>query len=150
MATGLDTEAARQVRVVFGRLNRALRPTEAGLAAGLTPTRAIVLLSTDRHGPVRLAEVAEREGLNPTLLSRTVASLADAGLITRSADPGDRRSAWLEVTAAGRDLAEQIRDQRTQAVEDALAQLSAEERRLVEAALPALEQLAERLQGSGS
>jgi DNA-binding MarR family transcriptional regulator len=149
MATGLDTGAAQRVRIVSGRLARALRPTEAGLAAGLTPTRVIVLLSTERHGPIRLAEVAEREGLNPTLLSRTVASLTDAGLIARSADPADRRSAWVEVTDAGRALAERIRDQRTAAVDEAMEQLSASERASIEAALPALEQLAERLHGGG-
>ena len=146
MATGLDTQTAQRVRIVSGRLARALRPTEAGLAAELTPTRVIVLLSTERNGPIRLSEVAESEGLNPTLLSRTVASLADAGLIARSADPADRRSAWVEVTDAGRELAQRIRDQRTASVDHALAQLSAEERRSIEAALPALEHLAQRLQ----
>jgi DNA-binding MarR family transcriptional regulator len=146
VATGLDTQTAQRVRIVSGRLARALRPTEAGLAADLTPTRVIVLLSTERNGPIRLSEVAESEGLNPTLLSRTVASLADAGLIARSADPADRRSAWVEVTNAGRELAQRIRDQRTASVDHALAQLSAEERRSIEAALPALEHLAQRLQ----
>ena len=39
-----------------------------------------------------------------------------------------------------------IRDQRTASVDHALAQLSGDERRSIEAALPALERLAERLQ----
>ncbi len=146
MATGLDTQTAQRVRIVSGRLARALRPTEAGLAAELTPTRVIVLLSTERNGPIRLSELAESEGLNPTLLSRAVANLADAGLIARSADPADRRSAWVEVTDAGRGLAQRIRDERTASVDHALAQLPADERRSIEAALPALEHLAQRLQ----
>lgn len=146
MATGIDTETAQRLRIVFGRLSRALRPTEAGFAADLTPTRVAVLLNTVRNGPVRLAEVAAQEGLNPTLLSRTVASLADAGLVTRTADETDRRSAWLDATLAGHELARQIRSQRTQAVEAALSQLPEPDRKLVEEALPALEQLAKRLQ----
>ena len=145
MATGVDTETAQRLRMVFGRLARRLRPTEAGLAADLTPTRVAVLLSTVRNGPIRLAEVAEQEGLNPTLLSRTVANLAQGGLLTRTADASDRRSAWLDATPAGRVLARRFRAQRTQAVQAALAQLSGEDRELVEAALPALEQLAEHL-----
>jgi DNA-binding MarR family transcriptional regulator len=149
MATGVDTETAQRLRMVFGQLARRLRPTKAGLAADLTPTRVAVLLNTVRNGPIRLAEVAEQEGLNPTLLSRTVANLADDGLVTRTADEADRRSAWLDATPAGRELAERIRAQRTQAVQVALEELSPQERTLVEAALPALEQLAQRLHEGG-
>jgi DNA-binding MarR family transcriptional regulator len=145
MATGVDTETAQRLRMVFGQLSRRLRPTEAGLAADLTPTRVIVLLNTVRNGPIRLADVAEQEGLNPTLLSRTVAHLAQAGLVTRTADESDRRSAWLDATPAGRELAERIRAQRTHAVQVALEELAPENRKLVEDALPALEQLAELL-----
>ncbi|HWE60005.1 MAG TPA: MarR family transcriptional regulator [Solirubrobacteraceae bacterium] len=145
MATGVDTETAQRLRVVFGQLARRLRPTEAVLAANLTPTRVSVLLNTVRNGPIRLAEVAEQEGLNPTLLSRTVAHLAQDGLVTRTADQSDRRSAWLDATPAGRELAERIRAQRTHAVQVALEELSAQDRELVEAALPALEQLAAHL-----
>ena len=149
MATAVDTETAQRLRMVFGRLARRLRPTEAGLAADLTPTRVAVLLNTVRNGPIRLAEVADQEGLNPTLLSRTVAHLAQDGLVTRTADESDRRSAWLDATPAGRELAQQIRAQRTHAVQDALAELAAADRELIEAALPALEQLAERLHEGG-
>ena len=145
MATGVDTETAQRLRMVIGRLARRLRPTEAGLAADLTPTRVAVLLNTVRNGPIKLAEVAEQEGLNPTLLSRTVAHLAQDGLITRTADENDRRAAWLEPTAAGRELAQRIRAQRTQAVQEALEGLLPADRELIGDALAALERLAERL-----
>jgi len=131
--------------MVFGHLARVLRPTEASLAANLTPTRVAVLLNTVRNGPIRLSEVAEQEGLNPTLLSRTVANLAQDGLVTRRADEADRRSAWLDATPAGRDLAQRIRAERTRAVEAALAELPPEDRARIEAALPALEELAQHL-----
>jgi DNA-binding MarR family transcriptional regulator len=140
----------QRLRIVVGRLARVLRTTEAGLAADLTPTRVAVLLNTVRNGPIRLADVAEQEGLNPTLLSRTVANLAQDGLVTRTADDLDRRSAWLDATPAGRELAADIRSQRTQAVEAALARLSTEDRKLIEEALPALEQFAEHLQRHGT
>ncbi len=145
MAAAVDTETAPRLRAVLGRLNRALRPTDAGLAADLTPTRVAVLLSTVRQGPIRLADVAEQEGINPTMLSRQVAGLAEGGLITRTPDQDDRRSAWLEATPAGVELADRIRAQRTHAVEIALQQLSPQERRSIEAALPALEQLSAEL-----
>jgi DNA-binding MarR family transcriptional regulator len=149
LATSVDTETAQRLRMALGRLARVLRPTQASLAADLTPTRVAVLLNTVRNGPVRMAEVAEQEGLNPTLLSRTVANLAQDGLVTRSADESDRRSAWLDATAAGRELAARIRAERTRAVELALAELGSEDRSLIEAALPALEALAQHLHEAG-
>ena len=145
MPTKIEMETSQRLRAALGRLSRLLRPTEAGLAAGLTPTRVAVLLNVVRAGPVRLAEVAEQEGLNPTLLSRTIGHLVDDGLVVRTTDPTDRRSAWVEATADGRKLAQRIRRQRTAAVEAALAQLDADDRRALETALPALERLAEAL-----
>jgi DNA-binding MarR family transcriptional regulator len=149
MATGTDSNTTQRLRIVLGRLARALRPTEAGLAADLTPTRVAVLLNTIGSGPIRLSELAAQEGLNPTLLSRTVAHLAEGGLVVRTVDQFDRRSAWVQATQAGREVAEAIREQRTQALEQALGQLSAEDRCSVEAALPALERLAKRLRREG-
>ena len=145
MAAGVDTETAQRLRVAVGRLARVLRSTEASLAADLTPTRVAVLLNTVRNGPIRLSEVAEQEGLNPTLLSRTVATLAQDGLLTRTADESDRRSAWLDATAAGRELAERIRAERTRALDIAMSELTHEDRVLIEAALPALEELSHHL-----
>jgi DNA-binding MarR family transcriptional regulator len=142
-----ETNTAQRLRIAVTRLSRRLRSTEAGLAADLTPTRVAVLLNTMRNGPVRLADVAEQEGLNPTLLSRTVGNLSDAGLLTRRADAGDRRTAWLELTPAGRKLAVAIRRERTAAVQQALDLLSEEDRASLEAALPALENLSQALEG---
>jgi DNA-binding MarR family transcriptional regulator len=106
-----------------------------------------VLLATVRRGPIRLSELAESEGINPTMLSRVIADLGDAGLLERASDEGDRRAAWVKATAAGKRLSERIHRERTAAVDAALSQLSDSEQRLIEQALPALEQLAERLKG---
>ena len=145
MAQAVEVDAPARLRIAVMRLARLLRPTDAGNAAELSPTRVAVLLNAVRNGPVRLSEVAEDEGLNPTLLSRTVAWLAEAGLVSRRADPDDRRSAWLEPTEAGIKLALRIRTERTASVEAALDALSDTDRLHLEAALPALEALAEGL-----
>jgi DNA-binding MarR family transcriptional regulator len=84
-------------------------------------------------------------GVNPTMLSRAIGQLVDAGLVQRSSDRTDRRSAWLEPTAAGRRLAEQMQTERTAALEVAMEGLQEDERQLIHAALPALEQLARQL-----
>jgi DNA-binding MarR family transcriptional regulator len=144
-APSLDVDTAARLRVAIGRLSRRLRTTAAGAAAGLTPTRISVLLSVVREGPVRLSALADSESLNPTMLSRVIADLVEAGLLARTSDDGDRRAAWVEATAAGRKLAERMRRERTDALNEALSGLSPADRRLVERALPALEELAEQL-----
>ncbi len=146
-ALAIDTETAAQLRVVIGKLSRRLRPTPAAVAAGLTPTRAAVLQTVTRRGPVRLSALSESEGINPTMLSRVTADLVDAGLLERVSDRGDRRAAWVNATRAGRRLAERIRSERTDALKLALAELTEGEQRRIEKALPALEQLAEQLKG---
>jgi len=141
----VEDETAGRLRSVVGRLTRLLRATEAGLDADLTPTKTAVLMHAVRDRRVRIADVAHEHGMNPTLLSRTVANLSEAGLIKRTPDPDDRRAGWLEPTPAGIRLIERIRKQRTAAVEAGLARVSGEDRATLEAALPALERLAEAL-----
>jgi len=141
----LDIDTASRLRVAIGRLSRRLRATAASSEAGLTPTRISVLLTVVRDGPMRLSELASSESLNPTMLSRAVSNLAEAGLIERASDPGDRRAAWVSATVAGKRLAQRMRRERTDAVNTALEGLSPGDRRLLEQALPALEGLAEQL-----
>jgi DNA-binding MarR family transcriptional regulator len=134
---------AAELRAVIGRLARLLRPTRA--AGALTPTEISVLFAICRDGPLPLASLAEREALNPTMLSRVIGGLTDAGLVTRTVSPDDRRSAHVTATAAGRRLRERIRSERDAVLAEALAALAPAQRRSIEAAVPALEALAERL-----
>ena len=145
LAPAIDLDTAARLRTAIGRLSRRLRTTSAARDAGLTPTAISVLLSVVRSGPVRLSELAETEGVNPTMLSRVTAGMVQDGLLERSSDQGDRRAAWVGATAAGRRLAERMRRERTDAVNLALEELSEAERKRVEQALPALEALAEAL-----
>ena len=144
-ATPPHTDSPARLRAVIGRLHRRLRPTAAGTAAGLTPTRISLLGTINRLGPIRLSELALEEGINPTMLSRIVADLAEAGLIERVGDPQDRRAALVTTTPEGRRLIERMRRERTDVVSLALEGLSTSERRALERALPALERLAEEL-----
>jgi DNA-binding MarR family transcriptional regulator len=143
--TPTELEAAQRLRQAISRLYRRLRVTEASSDASLTPARASALLHVDRRGPLRLSDLAEAEGLNPTMLSRMVGDLVQEGLLERTSDPADRRAAWVQVTALGSDLARRMRGERTEAVLSALDGLSASDRRAVIKALPALEQLVDGL-----
>lgn len=146
--TTLDTNAANRLRVAFARLNRRLGPTEAATKAGLTPTRTAILLHVARSGPIKLSALAESEGINPTMLSRSVGKLTDAGLLARSSDIADRRAAWVELTRKGAKLVDRMRRERTDALNLALDRLNPEDREALDRALPALEHLAEALKES--
>jgi DNA-binding MarR family transcriptional regulator len=144
-AIPIDLETAARLRTVLGRLARRLRPTAAGAAAGLSPTRAAVLQRIVREGRIRVGTLAESEGINPTMLSRTIATLLEDRLIERTSDPADRRSALLAPTPKGARLIARMRGERTDAVKLALAALAERERECLLLALPALEEFAERL-----
>lgn len=137
------TETAARLRTAVGRLARRGRPTRVG--AELTLTEAAVLATTARNGPVGLSWLAREEGMNPTMLSRVVWRLEDAGLLARRPDPGDRRAALVAATAAGRRLHDRIRAERTDALSQLIEHLGAAERAALAAALPVLEQLARDL-----
>ena len=144
-AAEAESEPTARLRAVLGRLSRRLRPTLAG--SGLTPSEISVLFTIVRFGPLRLSEVAEIERLNPTMLSRIAAQLSDAGLIRRSADPGDRRAALVQASAAGRRMRERIHRERTRALDAHVQELDESQREALWQALPVLEELAERLPG---
>jgi DNA-binding MarR family transcriptional regulator len=140
---GTELDVAIRLRGAISRLSRRLRPTQT--ATGLTPTQISVLVSVVLGGPLKLAELGAREGLNPTMLSRIVAQLVERGLVRRSNDPDDRRAARVEATAAGKRLHERMRQLKNDALVAELGLLSPDDHERLVAALPALELLAEQL-----
>jgi DNA-binding MarR family transcriptional regulator len=142
-AAAAEPEPTARLRAAIGRLSRRLRPTVAG--SQLTPSQISVLFTIVRNGPLGLSDVAALESLNPTMLSRFIGQLTDAGLIRRTADPDDRRAALVEATAQGRRLRERIHRERTSALQRYFDELDESQRETLWRALPVLEELAERL-----
>jgi DNA-binding MarR family transcriptional regulator len=141
--TQVERETVERLRSALGITARYLRSTHAG--AGLTPTELSILATITRRGSLRLTELAEIERVNPTMLSRIAARLAEAQLIRRQADSDDRRAARVEATRAGKALHERIRAERTASLGARLDELSDDDVAALLAALPALEALAEGL-----
>jgi DNA-binding MarR family transcriptional regulator len=135
----IDAESVARLRLTIGRLARQMRVSATH--AGLTPSQMSVLNTVVRQGPLRLAELQSIEAVNPTMLSRIVGKLEDAGLITRVGDPVDRRVVTVAVTPAGRRTQEQVRDDRNKLLTALLRGLPPEQAAAVIAALPALEAL---------
>ena len=138
-----DTETLSKLRGVISKLARELNTTATD--EGLTPTQASVLGLITFRGPLGLTELAQLEGLNPTMLSRVVGKLTELGLIQRDPNPDDLRAVQVEVTDAGRQLHERIKLLRTQVIGTCLDQLPKKTAKTIIDALPALEELAQTL-----
>jgi DNA-binding MarR family transcriptional regulator len=141
--THIDEQTAARLRSALGALARQLRRTAAG--AGLTPTELSVLATLTRSGRLRLTELAAIEGINPTMLSRIAAKLADRGLIVREPDADDRRAARVEATPDGKALYREIQAERTASLVAHVGELPPDQAAALVGALDALEALGELL-----
>jgi DNA-binding MarR family transcriptional regulator len=133
---GID---AARLRVAVLRLSRRLRKHDL---AGLTPSQLSTLSSVGACGPVRLGDLAAAERIAPSTLTRLVNVLEERGYLSREAAPGDARAFLVTVTDSGREVLERIRAEATNLLTDILTKLPADQLAALEAALPALEQLA--------
>jgi DNA-binding MarR family transcriptional regulator len=133
---------AARLRVAVLRLSRRLRKHDL---AGLTPSQLSTLSSVGKSGPVRLGDLAAAERIAPSTLTRLVSVLEGRGYLLREPAPDDARAYLVTVTDAGRDVLERIREEATSLLTDILLTLPPGQLTALDAALPALEQLA----GSG-
>jgi len=140
--THIETDDVSRLRAAIGRLSRQLNASVAD--GGFSPSQLSVLGTVARRGPIGIGELAELEGINPTMLSRVVGKLSDAGLIERIADPDDGRAVVVQTTAAGRKLHQRVLAQRSKAIAARLQRMPEGQAAQLLAALPALEALAAR------
>jgi DNA-binding MarR family transcriptional regulator len=99
----LITDVARLMRSEVDR-----RIAEAG--GGLTHGEGRALAHAARAGTVRQNVLAERMGIEAMTLSGQLERLEARGLVTRSADPLDRRAKLVSLTEAADALLDQVRD----------------------------------------
>jgi DNA-binding MarR family transcriptional regulator len=101
-----DTDTAAWAALL--RVHAALVPAldrDLQAATGLPLTWYDVLLELNAAAERRLSmgELGQRAVVSRTRVSRVVDQLVAAGLVTREANPDDRRSAYAAITPAGRD-----------------------------------------------
>lgn len=124
---------------MIGQLTRRLRAARGGLSHSLLSA----LVSVAKHGPMRLADLAQAELVSAPSITRFVAELEGKSLVSRTPDPADGRASLIQVTDAGLEAVQVARRVRQQMVAELLEPLSADEVASIEAALPALERLIE-------
>lgn len=100
----------------------------------------LLRLVEDQPG-VGVAAAARALQLAPNSVSTLVNQLLDAGLITRSTSPGDRRAAHLRLTDSGEKRLAAWRQARSELIATGMARLSPGDVAALERALPALRNL---------
>jgi DNA-binding MarR family transcriptional regulator len=135
-----SADLAGHLRLVIARAARRLRQ-EAG--ADLSPALSAALATVERHGPLTPSELAVRERIQRPTVTRILARLEEAGLVTRTADPQDRRSSLVAATAAGRALMEESRTRKTAFLARRLEGLDPADRATLERAATILESILE-------
>jgi DNA-binding MarR family transcriptional regulator len=83
------------------RLSRRLRK-RADLH--LTPSQISALTTVERHGELRLGELARLEQIGKSSMTRLVFKLEEAGYLHRWVDPADGRVSMVSVTDQGTDV----------------------------------------------
>lgn len=109
----LSEELAR----TFVAMGRFLHEREGELSR----TDVLVLARLANRQCTRSRDLARAEGLDPSTMSRRLASLAERGLIERHPDPADGRAHVLGLTDTGRRALAQERVRRVELVTDTLA-----------------------------
>ncbi len=97
--------------------------------AGVSLDRAAVALLrqiTDSE-PLRPSELAVRLGVEASHVTRQVQQLQKAGYVTRVPDPDDHRAQRIQLTPAGQEAADRIREASYRGMQMALAHWSPQE-----------------------
>ena len=102
MPTVADTALASELRMSVMRLARRLRAERVDTSVSITQLAALATL--DRHGPLTPGELATHERVQPPSMTRIVAALEAAGLVTRTGHPTDGRQVLLAPSVHGKSL----------------------------------------------
>jgi DNA-binding MarR family transcriptional regulator len=138
MQTTSVPDLAGRLRLAIARTARRLRQ-EAG--AELSPSLTAALATLDRHGPMTPSELAVRERIQRPTVTRLLGRLEEAGLVSRTPDPHDRRSSLISATPAGRALMDELRTRKTAYLARRLEELDPEDRLVLERAAIVLERM---------
>jgi DNA-binding MarR family transcriptional regulator len=136
-----DTAAlAARLRLGVTRLARKLRQEAE---PGITPSMLSALASVQRHEALTMRHLCEAEQVTPPTMTRIVAALQEAGLVTRTPDPVDGRVAWVRLSPLGAKLLERSRRRKEAYLTRALKRLEPSEVETLEEAAAILERLTE-------
>jgi DNA-binding MarR family transcriptional regulator len=136
----LSTALYSAISLVVRRLRQTATPDEPTL-----PERS-ALARLARLGPATAADLARIEQISPQAMGITLAALEERGLVERRRDEVDRRRSVTTVTEAGQEMLRLKRSARAHVIAAGLAnEFTEEELRILAAAAPLIQRLAEKI-----
>ena len=107
----------------------------------LSPSIMAALATIENRGPLTPSELAEFERIKRPTATRVLRRLEDDGLIERTADPSDGRSAVVSVTREGAALLKKLRSRKNAYLARRLRELPDEDVETLSRAAAVLERL---------
>jgi DNA-binding MarR family transcriptional regulator len=123
---------------VVARLNRLATQR---IQMPLPSAQARLLATVEVHGEARIGDLAAVDHCSQPTMTTQVRRLEDAGLVSRSVDPGDARAVRIRITAEGRRTLNAVRADRAAAIEPQLAMLEPADREVLVDAVQVLRRL---------
>ncbi|MFB7169379.1 MarR family winged helix-turn-helix transcriptional regulator [Streptomyces sp. NPDC056254] len=141
MSSASDTDRllAEQLLRLTRRLHRIQKRHMVPL--GITPAQSRLLRLVSHYEgeqAPRMADLAARLEVVPRAVTTLVDGLEAAGCVRRVPDPANRRVIRIELTESGRATLRRLRNARTDAAEEILAPLTADQREVLGGLLNAL------------
>jgi DNA-binding MarR family transcriptional regulator len=123
---------------VVARLNRLATQR---IQMPLPSAQARLLATIEVHGEARIGDLAAVDHCSQPTMTTQVRRLEDAGLVSRTVDPGDARAVRIRITADGRRTLNAVRADRAAAIEPQLAMLEPADRQVLAEAVQVLRRL---------
>jgi len=146
-ATAKHSEAAEphqglgaDLLAVVARLNRLATQR---IQMPLPSAQARLLATIEAQGEARIGDLASVDHCSQPTMTTQVRRLEDAGLVTRTADPGDARAVRIRITPQGLHTLNAVRADRAAAIEPQLARLEPADREVLADAVDVLRRLLE-------
>ena len=134
MATAPSTDLGVELLGVVARLNRLATQR---IRMPLPWAQSII----DDRGEARISDLAALDNCSQPTMTTQVRRLEDAGLVTRTAHPGDARAVLIAITDEGRRTLAQVRADRAAVIDPAIENLDAADREKLGAAIDVLRRL---------
>ena len=136
-----DTALASELRSTVMRLARRLRNQRSETT--LTLGRLAALGTIARHGPLTPGELAAHERVQPPSMTRIISALEEAGLVTRTDHPTDRRQVLVALSPAGQAMIRDDRRRRDAWLAQRMRELDADDLAVLRRAAAVLDRLAD-------
>ena len=142
MNTENSHDIAAQLRPVLTRLVRKMRKLSP-IDTPLSQTERAVLVSLENQ-KLLAAELAVIEKITPQSMGQVITHLNSLGLIDKTPSETDKRKVYLSISATGKEMIQQVRNERDEWLSNAIAKVcNTQEQEILKAAIAPLAKLVE-------